>query len=76
MSKNIVDIAGAMPEKTERLLNLIAEGKELENFVLVGGTALSLYLKHRTSEDLDFFTNRVVLDDHLKGKIAETDFAP
>lgn len=71
MSKNIVDIARAMPEKTERLLNLIAEGKELENFVLVGGTALSLYLKHRTSEDLDFFTNRVVLDDHLKGKITE-----
>ena len=28
----------------------------LQNFVLVGGSALSLYLGHRKSEDLDFFT--------------------
>ena len=30
---------------------------ELENFYLVGGTALALQFGHRKSEDLDFFTN-------------------
>jgi predicted nucleotidyltransferase component of viral defense system len=30
---------------------------ELQNFYLVGGTALALQLGHRKSEDLDFFTN-------------------
>jgi Nucleotidyl transferase AbiEii toxin, Type IV TA system len=31
---------------------------ELSNFSLVGGTALSLQLGHRRSDDLDFFTDR------------------
>lgn len=31
---------------------------ELSNFSLVGGTALSLQLGHRKSDDLDFFTDR------------------
>lgn len=31
---------------------------ELSNFSLVGGTALSLQIGHRKSEDLDFFTDR------------------
>ena len=30
----------------------------LENFVLVGGSALALRLEHRQSEDLDFFTHK------------------
>lgn len=30
---------------------------ELQNFCLVGGTALALQFGHRKSEDLDFFTN-------------------
>ena len=31
---------------------------ELSNFVLVGGTSLSLQTGHRRSDDLDFFTHR------------------
>lgn len=31
---------------------------ELSNFVLVGGTSLSLQIGHRKSDDLDFFTDR------------------
>jgi Nucleotidyl transferase AbiEii toxin, Type IV TA system len=31
---------------------------ELSSFSLVGGTALSLQIGHRKSEDLDFFTDR------------------
>jgi|TARA_Y100001972_G_C7665831_1_gene336599 hypothetical protein len=31
------------------------EYQELEKYFLVGGTALSIQLKHRLSEDLDIF---------------------
>ena len=68
MDKNIT-LDGAMPADTKKILNLIAEGRELESFALVGGTGLAIYLKHRTSEDLDFFANRDVLDDFQKNKI-------
>ena len=68
MDKNIT-LDGAMPDGTKKILNLIAEGRELESFALVGGTGLAIYLKHRTSEDLDFFANRDILDDFQKNKI-------
>lgn len=68
MDKNIT-LDGAMPADTKKILNLIAEGRELESFALVGGTGLAIYLKHRTSEDLDFFANRDILDDFQKNKI-------
>ena len=43
--------------KTEALLLKMVEGCSfLENYVLVGGSALALYVCHRKSEDLDFFT--------------------
>ena len=68
---DILDIKGSMPDKTEKLFKLFAQGNELENFVLVGGTALAIHLKHRTSEDLDFFVNRPVLDGNLQKKLKE-----
>lgn len=46
-----------LPE-TERLLKNLANYKVFEDFVLVGGSALSIYLKHRYSGDLDFFSFR------------------
>lgn len=44
--------------KTRRILEILnnSDIKFLNKFVLVGGSALSLHLKHRQSEDLDFFT--------------------
>ncbi len=45
-----------MKKKTEALAKKIAGEAFLEHFLLVGGTALSVYLKHRSSEDLDFAT--------------------
>ena len=45
-----------MKKKTEALAKKIAGEALLERFLLVGGTALSVYLKHRLSEDLDFAT--------------------
>jgi len=40
--------------ETERLWNFLHEQPALAEFILVGGSALALHLKHRLSEDLDF----------------------
>jgi len=45
-----------MKKETEALAIRLSGEPLLEKFMLVGGTALSLYLKHRLSEDLDFAT--------------------
>jgi len=42
--------------KTAEVLSSISEIEEIKNFTLVGGSALSIHLHHRFSEDLDFFT--------------------
>ena len=44
--------------KTKRILEILSNSniKFLDKFVLVGGSALALHLRHRQSEDLDFFT--------------------
>ena len=66
---NQISITGSMPIKTEILFEKIAFGNELEDFVLAGGTALAIYIKHRTSEDLDFFINKNILNTTIKNKI-------
>ena len=45
-----------MKENTKVLAKKISGEALLDRFLLVGGTALSLYLEHRLSEDLDFAT--------------------
>ncbi len=45
-----------LPKTEELLLKLIRECPFLQNYVLVGGSALAMHLCHRKSEDLDFFT--------------------
>ncbi len=45
-----------LPKTEALLLKLVDECNFLEKYVLVGGSALALYLCHRKSEDLDFFT--------------------
>lgn len=45
-----------MKTETEALAIRLSGEPLLEQFMLVGGTALSIYLKHRLSEDLDFAT--------------------
>jgi len=46
----------ALPENTRVLFECIRHAHGIENFILVGGTALALRLQHRLSEDLDFMT--------------------
>lgn len=43
-----------LPENTKRVLELLKNQPWMTPFCLVGGTALSLQIKHRQSEDLDF----------------------
>jgi len=45
-----------LPNTKKLLLQMIDECTFLNDYVLVGGSALALYLCHRKSEDLDFFT--------------------
>lgn len=42
-------------KETNRVLEKIKEYPELKGYYLVGGTALSIHLNHRLSEDLDLF---------------------
>lgn len=46
-----------LPQKTRELLTLLQNENPnwLDDFYLTGGTALSLFLGHRESEDLDWF---------------------
>ena len=45
-----------LPKTETLLLKIVEECPFLEKYVLVGGSALAMYLCHRKSEDLDFFT--------------------
>lgn len=45
-----------LTKNTKEVLLKLSEIKALENFVFVGGSALSIYLDHRKSEDIDLFT--------------------
>jgi len=43
-----------MPKQTKEVFDTLARYKFINEFTLVGGTALSIQIKHRQSEDLDF----------------------
>ena len=48
-----------LTKKQQLLLELVAKSNLVNIFYLTGGTALSaFYLKHRFSEDLDFFSEQ------------------
>ena len=47
---------------TSSVLNRLLREKFLDRFTLVGGTALSIQIEHRLSEDLDFIFEGEYLD--------------
>ncbi|NCB48944.1 MAG: hypothetical protein EOM55_04980 [Clostridia bacterium] len=51
-----------LPKTKEVLLQIVKSCDFLDKYVLVGGSALTLHLCHRKSEDLDFFTYDDVFD--------------
>lgn len=70
MSLGFNDAKESMPSETCGLFEHLATHKDLSRWTLVGGTALSLYLKHRTSEDLDFFVED---SEFTRGSLKEID---
>ena len=63
-----------LTDKTESVFNLLAEFAILSEFSFVGGSAVAYYLKHRLSEDLDFFAWQKYLPEkihHLTKDIAK-----
>jgi predicted nucleotidyltransferase component of viral defense system len=81
--KNIQIFSNTLPPQTVKLLNLIQtqQSNFLNEFYLSGGTALSLQLGHRESEDLDFFTQNSFNPQKWQqkllklGKLTETELA-
>ncbi|PHQ92150.1 MAG: hypothetical protein COB42_02330 [Sulfurimonas sp.] len=55
----------SMPTLTKNLFLDLNKIEEINNWNLVGGTALSIYLQHRTSEDLDFFLTHPFIDQKI-----------
>ena len=53
---NLKSPAEVMPPATAKIFEEIRENSLLSPFILIGGTALSLHIGHRVSEDLDFIT--------------------
>jgi hypothetical protein len=49
----------ALTEETQRAFNLVSRLDLIKRFYLAGGTGLALYLGHRFSVDLDFFSSEV-----------------
>ena len=43
-----------LPVETEKVWNFLRDQSALNGFVLIGGSALALTIRHRKSEDLDF----------------------
>jgi len=58
----------AVYPETLELLNFLMQQSNLQQFYLVGGTALALQLGHRISVDLDLFTS----SDFETNEIIET----
>lgn len=51
-----------MPPNTKNVFEILAQQNFISKYTLVGGTALSVQLKHRKSEDLDFIYDGKEID--------------
>jgi len=51
-----MDYYNSLAQQTANVLTSLSEIPDIQNFTLVGGSALSIHLNHRISEDLDLFT--------------------
>jgi predicted nucleotidyltransferase component of viral defense system len=61
-----------LPGQTQKVFEELAERQFINKYSLVGGTALSLHLKHRLSEDLDFIYDEEKLAiNEIKRNIAK-----
>ncbi|MCL1943112.1 MAG: nucleotidyl transferase AbiEii/AbiGii toxin family protein [Candidatus Azobacteroides sp.] len=61
----------ALAEKTLQVIDSISRMECIKPYILVGGTALSLQLKHRLSEDLDFMRWQETKQDKQEVAVTE-----
>lgn len=54
-----------LDNNAKNLLDKLSDFEIMKNFVLVGGSGLTIHLGHRISEDLDFFTNKMFDADDI-----------
>lgn len=62
-------------DNTRAVLERLSTEKYIDKFTLVGGTALSLQILHRLSEDLDFMLDGKFLDSNAVKKFIDKTFA-
>ena len=60
-----------MPARTKRVFDALATEPLMQGFVLIGGTALSIQLGHRLSEDLDFWWPSATMSKDRVNRILE-----
>ncbi|MEW6455900.1 MAG: nucleotidyl transferase AbiEii/AbiGii toxin family protein [Acidobacteriota bacterium] len=58
-----------LTKETREVLELLKKLNVLKNFYLAGGTGLSFHLKHRISDDLDFFSQKEINTEEIIQKI-------
>jgi len=54
---------------TKNLLNILSKTDSIRDFYLTGGTALSLLIGHRESQDLDFFNQKSFEPELIQKKL-------
>ena len=63
----------SLPQDTLKLFQTLSYKDFLSEFYLSGGTALSLQLNHRQSEDLDFFIQKKFKPEYLLNHLQKID---
>lgn len=61
----IDDLRKGMPKNTLSIFNQLSNSKFINQHTLIGGTALSIQIHHRLSEDLDFILDGPTLNNLL-----------
>ena len=65
-----------VPGATFELLKILMKDEKLNEFYLAGGTAIALYLGHRTSIDLDLFSLTTRSEERRVGKECRSRWSP
>jgi predicted nucleotidyltransferase component of viral defense system len=55
----------SLPTETKEVFIALSNAEFLNEYIFVGGSALSVYLNHRKSEDIDLFTWNKTIDNKL-----------
>jgi predicted nucleotidyltransferase component of viral defense system len=63
-----------MPPRTKIVFDKLAGIKFMKDYSLVGGTALSIQIKYRMSEDLDFISDKETINLSLIKRSIARDF--